>query len=94
MPIYEYACEACGKHFDILQSMNDEPLRICTQCGKEALRKCISAPALQFKGEGWYVTDYKTKPTKNKTEATPAAPATSETSSAKTTTDSGKVKEG
>lgn len=65
MPIYEYRCQRCGASFEILQKVNDSPLKKCIKCGGH-LEKVISPPALQFKGHGWYVTDYapNTKPEK------------------------------
>ena len=56
MPIYEYKCEQCGEHVETLQRMSDPPLTECPRCGG-TLRKQISAPAFQFKGSGWYVSD-------------------------------------
>ncbi len=67
MPIYEYECISCGSHFDFLQKVNDAPMKKCPKCGGE-LKKLISAPAFQFKGSGWYVTDYGRKQTGMKTE--------------------------
>ena len=60
MPIYEYRCEKCGHHFEVIQKFSDEPLRICTSC-KGRLTKLISQTSFQFKGSGWYVTDYAKK---------------------------------
>ncbi|MEL7061117.1 MAG: FmdB family zinc ribbon protein [Acidobacteriota bacterium] len=60
MPIYEYQCTECDRRFETLQRMSDPPLTICETCGG-ALKKLISAPAVQFKGDGWYVTDYAGK---------------------------------
>lgn len=57
MPTYEYACHRCGTKFDVRQRFSDEPLKIHEECGGE-VERLISAPALQFKGKGWYVTDY------------------------------------
>lgn len=57
MPIYEYQCEDCGERTEVLQRMSDPPLAECPAC-EGAVRKLISAPAFQFKGSGWYVTDY------------------------------------
>ena len=57
MPIYEYLCEQCGKRFEVLQRLSDAPLTVCDACGG-SLRKLVSAPSFQFKGSGWYVTDY------------------------------------
>lgn len=61
MPIYEYECLSCGNRIEVLQRVSDPPLESC-DCGEEGtLKKLISAPAFQFKGEGWYVTDYARK---------------------------------
>jgi len=60
MPIYEYECHSCGKRTEVLQRMDEAPLAACPQCGGE-VKKLISAPAVQFKGSGWYVTDYAGK---------------------------------
>ncbi len=59
MPLYEYQCPACGR-FEILQRFADAPLKACPSCGKE-VQRLVSAPAIQFKGSGWYVTDYARK---------------------------------
>ena len=58
MPIYEYQCTACGKHFEIFQKISDKPLTECREC-KGKLTKLISNCAFHLKGNGWYVTDYK-----------------------------------
>jgi putative FmdB family regulatory protein len=60
VPIYEYQCQACEHRLERLQGMSDPLLTICPECGG-ALRKLFSAPAFQFKGSGWYVTDYARK---------------------------------
>jgi len=57
MPLYEYKCEGCGEVFEVRQKFSDEPLTVHEKCGG-AVRRLISAPAFQFKGSGWYVTDY------------------------------------
>ncbi len=57
MPLYEYRCEACGHKLEVLQRLAEPPLTVCPECGG-VLRKQVSAPAFQFKGTGWYVTDY------------------------------------
>ena len=59
MPIYEYGCEA-GHRFEVKQKMSDPPLSKCQVCALPA-SKLISAPAISFKGTGWYVTDYSNK---------------------------------
>jgi putative FmdB family regulatory protein len=57
MPIYEYVCQSCQKKTEAIQRVGERPLRICPHCGGK-LKKAFSAPAIQFKGSGWYVTDY------------------------------------
>ena len=62
MPLYEYQCESCQNRFEKIQkSYNDPPLETCPKCGKGPGRKLISSPAIQFKGTGWYITDYAKK---------------------------------
>jgi putative FmdB family regulatory protein len=60
MPLYEYQCQSCSVVIEALQRMADAPLTVCEQCGGP-LKRLISAPAVQFKGTGWYVTDYARK---------------------------------
>ncbi len=60
MPIYEYECSVCKHRFELLQKFSDEPAKICVQCGGPVVR-LLSSPAIQFKGTGWYVTDYAGK---------------------------------
>jgi len=57
MPIYEYQCEGCGDVFEIIQKFSDEPLKVHEKCGAP-VHRLVSASALQFKGSGWYITDY------------------------------------
>ena len=64
MPIYEYECKKCHAHVEAFQKVSDKPLTKCSKCGGKLERK-ISAPAIQFKGSGWYVTDYAAKTTKS-----------------------------
>ncbi|MBI3931771.1 MAG: zinc ribbon domain-containing protein [Acidobacteria bacterium] len=59
MPLHEYQCLQCGR-FELIQKFSDPPLAACPTCGKE-VQKLLSAPAIQFKGAGWYVTDYAKK---------------------------------
>ncbi|MCY4662414.1 MAG: hypothetical protein OXF93_21790 [Acidobacteria bacterium] len=61
MPLYEYECEECGHRFERIRKFSDEPLSTCPACSGP-VRKLLSAPAIQFKGTGWYVTDYARKP--------------------------------
>ena len=60
MPLYEYECQACKKRFEVIQKFSDALQTVCEDCGG-ALKKLLSAPAIQFKGTGWYVTDYARK---------------------------------
>ena len=57
MPLYDYRCEKCGEIFEVRQSFSDPVLTVHEGCGGE-VKRMLSAPALQFKGTGWYVTDY------------------------------------
>ena len=57
MPLYEYRCQKCGNKFEKIEKFSDEPTKLHPECGGE-VERLISAPALQFKGTGWYVTDY------------------------------------
>jgi putative FmdB family regulatory protein len=62
MPLYEYHCDACDSTFEkIQQKYSDAQVEVCPKCGKGPVRKLISSPAIQFKGTGWYVTDYAKK---------------------------------
>ena len=63
MPIYEYECRKCQSHTEAFQKLSDKPLTKCKKCGGR-LDKVISRSAIQFKGSGWYVTDYAAKATK------------------------------
>lgn len=58
MPLYEYQCEACRHRFEEIQKFSDPPVKVCPKCGKKKVTKLISAPGIQFKGSGWYITDY------------------------------------
>jgi len=60
MPTYEYVCKSCGHLFEIVQSMRDDPLTECPECGGE-LRKVFGAPSISFKGSGFYATDHGKK---------------------------------
>lgn len=57
MPLYEYQCDVCAHRFEVIQKFSDQPIEICPKCGG-AVRKLLSSPAIQFKGSGWYITDY------------------------------------
>ena len=66
MPLYEYQCTQCSERLEIIQRLSDPPYAHCPKCGGE-MKKLISAPAIQFKGSGWYKTDYaSSKPSDTK----------------------------
>ena len=97
MPIYEYKCQTCGTVYEVSQRFADAPLTSHEGCGGK-VKRLISAPALQFKGSGWYVTDYGKggSPPKNgknggsetKTESKPGAGSSSDSSKASSSTSS------
>ena len=90
MPIYEYQCADCHHKFDVLQKINDEPLKKCPQCAKDTVVRLVSAVGFQLKGTGWYATDFKNKgkpeqkSDKNKSESN-AAPSETKSPEKKTT---------
>ena len=61
MPLYEYQCENCGQRFEQIQKFSDPLADTCPKCGGGPVHKLISSPAIQFKGSGWYITDYAKK---------------------------------
>src|SRR5262245_16119114 len=60
MPLYEYQCERCERRFEVIQKFSDPKVETCSVCGGP-VRKLLSSPAIQFKGSGWYITDYARK---------------------------------
>ena len=92
MPIYEYECRKCQSHTEAFQKLSDKPLTKCKKCGGR-LDKVVSRSAIQFKGSGWYVTDYAGKATKNESSE---SQTTSETTATDKTdkTDKKGTKEG
>jgi putative FmdB family regulatory protein len=61
MPLYEYECDACGRRFELIRRFSDPPADTCAVCGAGPVRKLFSSPAIQFKGSGFYITDYPKK---------------------------------
>jgi putative FmdB family regulatory protein len=59
MPFYEYECESCKFYTELLQKVSDAPLKKCPSCGKNKMKKLVSAPVFRLKGGGWYETDFK-----------------------------------
>src|SRR5512147_2952271 len=80
MPLYEYLCQSCGRTLEVIQSYSEPPLAVCDRCGG-ALTKLMSAPAVQFKGTGWYVSDYGKSGSSGKTTKKEGGEGTSETKS-------------
>jgi putative FmdB family regulatory protein len=88
MPLYEYECDKCHHVFEVMQKFSDEPLSVHEQCGG-AVHRRLSAPALQFKGSGWYITDYAKssgksdngKPAPNKDSSSDSSASSSSSSS-------------
>lgn len=74
MPLYEYQCQSCGQRTEVIQNLSDAPLAECEKCGG-ALKKLMSAPAIQFKGSGFYKTDYASS------SSTPASSSSSSSAS-------------
>lgn len=67
MPIYEYVCQKCGHHLEVMQKMSDKPLSKCPEC-KGKLEKIFSQTSFQLKGSGWYATDYTSRGKSEKSE--------------------------
>ena len=77
MPIYEFECRKCKAHIEVFQKVSDKPPTKCRKCGGKLERK-ISAPAIQFKGSGWYVTEYARTTKSDKTESESTSEAKSD----------------
>lgn len=80
MPIYEYQCNQCKERHEIIQSISDTPLTHCPKCGGE-MKKLMSAPAIQFKGSGFYKTDYASPSSSSTSSSAPKPESKSETKS-------------
>jgi putative FmdB family regulatory protein len=88
MPLYEYRCQACHQRFEVIRKFSDPELEACTLCGAGPVERLLSSPAIQFKGSGWYITDYSRK---GKTEGSdsPGADSAGTTKTAESTPASG-----
>ena len=88
MPLYEYQCDACGREFELIRKFSDPPLEKCPHCGG-TVRKLFSSPAIQFKGSGFYITDYakkdQTAPPSGDSKSEPASKDSGELSGEKST---------
>ena len=80
MPLYEYQCDACSHRFERIQKFSDPPVDTCPTCGG-TVKKLLSSPAIQFKGSGWYITDYAKK---SSSDSGKASGSTSNTSTSDT----------
>ena len=80
MPLYEYECATCGHRTEVIQRVGAPPIGACSECGGK-MKRLLSAPAFQFKGTGWYVTDYarKDKAASEGSKVKPTAAKSSET---------------
>jgi putative FmdB family regulatory protein len=86
MPLYEYQCERCDRHFERIEKASAPTAGVCPDCGGPA-RRLLGAPALKFKGTGWYVTDYgkgNGAPPSKRTEASETSAAEPASASKKT----------
>jgi putative FmdB family regulatory protein len=80
MPLYEYECVTNGHRFERIQKFSDPPIAVCPTCGSE-VRKLLSSPAIQFKGSGWYITDYARQGRQEKKGGTADSSTTGDTKS-------------
>ena len=84
MPLYEYQCDNCGHRFEVIQKYSDAPIEVCPKCGGP-VKKLLSSPAIQFKGTGFYITDYgksgssTTKSSEAKADSTSSSDTKSDT---------------
>jgi putative FmdB family regulatory protein len=76
MPLYEYQCEKCAHRFEVIQKFSDAPIEVCPKCGGPVV-KLLSSPAIQFKGSGWYITDYARQGSRDSKDSKDHAPASS-----------------
>jgi len=81
MPLYEYQCDDCEHRFEQIQKFSDELVKTCPSCGGR-VKKLVSSPAIQFKGTGWYVTDYARKTGESKTASEDSKKETKDTKQA------------
>jgi putative FmdB family regulatory protein len=86
MPLYEYECAACSGRFELIRKFSDPPVESCTICGKGPVQRLFSSPAIQFKGSGWYITDYAQKGKSGKSDGS-AEKSTKDKGDSTTSTD-------
>jgi len=85
MPLYEYQCEQCSHRFEVIQKYSDAPIAVCPKCGGP-VQKLLSSPAIQFKGSGFYITDYARKGDSATTPSSSSSSSSSSTSETKAET--------
>ena len=91
MPLYEYQCTACSERVEVIQRISDPPYAHCPKCGGD-MKKLVSAPAIQFKGSGWYKTDYASSSSKSgdkKSDTSESKPASETKTESKSETKAG-----
>ena len=81
MPLYEFLCKVCGHRFEKIQKFSDPPPSECPACGEDEIEQVIHAPAVQFKGSGWYVTDYAKRGSSQSAKSESKSEAKTETKS-------------
>jgi putative FmdB family regulatory protein len=89
MPLYEYECDACGERFEVIQKFSDPVPDACAKCGKGPVRRLLSSPAIQFKGSGWYITDYAQKGKSDSGGSSKGKSSSSESTKTESSSDSG-----
>jgi putative FmdB family regulatory protein len=89
MPLYEYQCDKCAHRFEVIQKFSDAPIDVCPKCGGP-VKKLLSSPAIQFKGTGWYITDYA-RSGKSDSATTPASSETKTESKTETKSEPAKT---
>src|SRR5262249_4104295 len=90
VPLYEYQCDACGCRFEVIQKFSDPAVESCKECGKGPVRRLLSSPAIQFKGTGWYITDYSQKGKSDTASGAPAKPGAAKAGTASSDSTSSK----
>jgi putative FmdB family regulatory protein len=86
MPLYEYECDQCHHRFERIQKFSDPPVDTCPKCEKGPVKKLLSSPAIQFKGSGFYITDYARKSSSADSSKSSSTDTSSSANSASSTT--------
>jgi putative FmdB family regulatory protein len=88
MPLYEYECDQCHHRFERIQKFSDPPVETCPKCEQGRVKKLLSSPAIQFKGSGFYITDYARKSSSGDSAKSSSSDTSSSANGASTTTTS------